>query len=64
VNDQKKRTLKVGVYLTVTVDRDAYLLNYGTDDAKEIRDAIKYGTASAVSEGQVLHDSILNVEVK
>lgn len=58
----KKRILKVRVVLVVDVDVDDYRLNYGSDSADEIRDAIKYAAADGLRA--CLADGIVNVAVK
>jgi hypothetical protein len=45
------RTLRVRVTLTVTVDRDAWSLAYGTDDAATIRDDVRGIIRDAVEGG-------------
>lgn len=59
-----KRTIKVAVRLTVEVDLDDYLLNYGYDAPREVRADVKDAIADAVASGGVFADGIVGVEVK
>lgn len=57
-----KRTVKVLVQMTVTVDVDAYRTNYGSDDVATIRNDVKHAIVDAVNSGAVLADGIVDVK--
>ena len=58
------RLLKVHVDLTVTIDVDDYCLNYGIDDPATIRSDVRDAVADACRQGAVIHDGIVDVDVK
>jgi hypothetical protein len=64
VTEPRPRTVKVRVVLTVEVDVDDYALNYGTEDVATIRSDVRYAVVDAVNSGAVLHDGIINVELR
>lgn len=59
---ETKRTIKVAVYLTVEVDVDEYILNFGDQFDSEIRESVRLDVQSAAQ--QSLHSGIKSVELK
>ena len=54
------KTMKVRIELVAEIDVDEYEAAYGTRNAAEIREAIKWGAQSAVATaGTVVADGVL-----
>lgn len=61
-DEPKHKTIQVLVQLTITVDVDSYRLNYGNDDIATIRKDVKAAVASAVVDGSILAESLVDVK--
>jgi len=61
---ERAKRITVRVELAVIVDLDDYCENYGVDDVATIRNDVKYAVFSAITDGSILANGIVDCELK